>query len=98
MPDGRKHLPAIDLQQRQQRAIVDATGVLQAAADGVHQRAVGHGFAECRLLAVLEIGMNFVEVARQAAEVDNVCLRDRPVRCDERCVKLKILEIHPALF
>ena len=70
MFDGGQHFPAIDLQQREECAVVDAAGVLQTTTHGVDQRAMCHRFAKRRLFAVFEIRVNFIEVARKAAEVE----------------------------
>src|SRR6218665_1891374 len=53
MPDPGQDAPGVDLQQREQSAVVDAAGVLQAAHDGIDQRAMRNRLAERRPLAIL---------------------------------------------
>ena len=64
--------PLVDLQEREQRAVVDAARVLQPAGDAVDQRPVRDDLAEGRRLRVLVVGVHLVEVTREAGEVDDV--------------------------
>src|SRR5258707_6441018 len=58
-----QHPPAVDLQQREKRAIIDTTRILQSAHDCVNEWPVRYRLAELGRLTVFEIGVNLVEVA-----------------------------------
>src|SRR5258706_6254664 len=88
-----QHPPAIDLQQREHRAVIDAACVLQAVDDSVDERAMSDRFAELSGLAVFEIGVDFVEIAGQAGEVDDVRRGDRARRRNEFVADFEIIEI-----
>ena len=70
--DRCEHAPLVDLQEREQRAVVDAACVLEPAHDCVDEGAVRDRFAELGRLRVFPVRVHFVEIAREAREVHDV--------------------------
>src|SRR5262249_8118006 len=64
----------------------------ESARNGQNQQAVGDGPAERCRLRELMIGMDRVEVAAQAGEVDDICLRDRAAERQPVLADLDVVE------
>src|SRR4051812_41339931 len=92
------HAPFIDTEYSQKRSIIHATGVRKPAHDGVDERGMRNRFPEGRRLAVLEIGVNAIEVSRETGEIDNVRTGDRAARRFNNLPDTEIFEIHTSWF
>ena len=88
-----KHPPAIDLKQCEERAVIDAARILQAAHDGVNERPVSNRLAELSGLAVFKIRVNLVEIAGKAGKVHDVGLGDRAGGGYQLVADFEILEV-----
>src|SRR3990172_7813091 len=96
--DRSEHAPFVDAEQGEQRAVVDTTSVLQTAHDRVNKGTVSDGLAERCALAVLPVGMHFVEIAGETREVDDIRRRYRACRRRDRLPHLEIFPVKSAYF